>query len=412
MDFDGTVEHKSVNYIFSPTGTILDLDFDLDDSTKSPFNEEPFEDACVGSDYRVVHIVENARFVGVHDEPTVVDSSCMNPVVFRLSEDTGQMMDTGANCCITNNLSCLVDIESIPPFAVGVAVSGETVTPSLCTKRGFIPLPLPNGDHYFQRVYYNENATDTIMSPQAIVEDSRGRMVKWTQTGTARFADDKLQGNISFYDLDDVLVLQIPLERKNGLYFSSVNTMTIDSAPQPPPPVAPAPTVNRVRRPTTKRQQVEAELWAARLGFCGEWQLDAITKAADGLPDVLAPHPFRFQNIKEQANVRRQPASHSSERLTRPGQRFFMDFGFMRASTDDFSRPDSKRDRVVKSFDGYNSYLAVVDDYSRYTWVFLCKSKEPPVEIVLEFLHQFGLPNGGLIRCDEVKELALSKRFR
>ena len=165
MDFDGTVEHKSVNYIFSTTGTILDLDFDLDDSTESPFDEEPFEDACVGSDYRVVHIVENARFVGVHDEPTVVDSSCMNPVVFRLSEDTGQMMDTGANCCITNNLSCLVDIESIPPFAVGVAVSGETVTPSLCTKRGFIPLPLPNGDHYFQRVYYNENATDTIMSP-------------------------------------------------------------------------------------------------------------------------------------------------------------------------------------------------------------------------------------------------------
>ena len=59
MDFDGTVEHKSMNYIFSPTGTILDLDFDLADSTESPFDEEPFEDACVGSDYHVVHIVED-----------------------------------------------------------------------------------------------------------------------------------------------------------------------------------------------------------------------------------------------------------------------------------------------------------------------------------------------------------------
>ena len=134
MDFDGTVENKSVNYLFSQSGTILDLDFALDDPSDSPFEEEPDEDACVGSDYRVVHIVENAQFVGVHDDLTVADTSCRNPVIYRLSEETGQMMDTGANCCITNNLSCLVDVESIPPFAVGVAVSGDTVTPSLCTK--------------------------------------------------------------------------------------------------------------------------------------------------------------------------------------------------------------------------------------------------------------------------------------
>ena len=72
----------------------------------------------------MVHIIENAQFVGVHDDLTVADTSCRNPVIYRLSEETGQMMDTGANCCITNNLSCLVDVESIPPFAVGVAVSG------------------------------------------------------------------------------------------------------------------------------------------------------------------------------------------------------------------------------------------------------------------------------------------------
>ena len=92
------------------------------------------------------------------------------------------------------------------------------------------------------------------MSPQAIVGYSCGRMVKWTQTGTAQFADDKLQGKISFYDLDDALVLQIPLERHNGLYFSAVNTMTIDSAPQPSPSAPPAPAANKIRRPTTKRQ--------------------------------------------------------------------------------------------------------------------------------------------------------------
>ena len=83
MDFDGTVENKSVNYIFSPSGSILDLDFDLDDPSDSPFEEEPYEDACVESDYQVVHIIENAQCVGVNDDLTVANTSCRNPVVYR-----------------------------------------------------------------------------------------------------------------------------------------------------------------------------------------------------------------------------------------------------------------------------------------------------------------------------------------
>ena len=145
--------------------------FDLDDS------DTPFDDDCVGSDFRVVHIVEQAQMIGL-SAPDSSDSPGTSPVIYTMCADTNQMMDTGANCCITNNILCLVDVESITPFAVGVAVSGDTVAPSLCTKRGFIPLPMPNGDHCFQWVYYNENATDTIMSPNAICDDSRGQLVR------------------------------------------------------------------------------------------------------------------------------------------------------------------------------------------------------------------------------------------
>ena len=407
MDFDFN-EDYAVNYVYAPSGTILDIDLEPDDE-----DDELWQDTNdIDTDSRVVHIVEHPRLVGIHDDRTVTDYSCQRPIVYRLSVETGELMDTGANCCITNNLSCLVDVEDIPPFSVGVAVSGDNVRQSLCTKRGFLPLPLPNGDHYFQRVYYNEQASDTILSPQAICEDSNGRLTKWTQTGTTRFADEKIDGKITFYGPDDTVVLSIPLDRRNGLYFSKIDTMTIDSTAPSSKPVPVSAQAHKVRRPTTQRQQLEAELWAARLGYCGEWQLDAITKAADGVPDVLAPHPFRFSDVKEQANVRRQPASSSAPRLNHKGQRFFMDFGFLRASTADFARPDAKKDRVISSFDGYTSYLAVVDDYSRYTWVFLCKTKEPPVELVLEFLHQFGLSKGGLIRCDEGGELALSDKFR
>jgi hypothetical protein len=154
--------------------------------------------------------------------------------------------------------------------------------------------------------------------------------------------------------------------------------MTIDSTAPSCQPVPVTPRANIVRCPTMQRQQLEVKLWAARLGYCGEWQLDAITKAADGVPVVLEPHPFRFSDVKEQANVRHQPASSSAPRLNHKGQRFFMDFGFLCASTADFVRPDTKKDQVIRSFDGYTSYLAVLDDHSRYTWVFLCKTKDPP----------------------------------
>ena len=49
--------------------------------------------------------------------------------------------------------------------------------------------------------------------------------------------------------------------------------------------------------------QVEEELWASRLVFFGEWQLDAITKAADDIPNVLASQPFRFIDSKEQVAI-------------------------------------------------------------------------------------------------------------
>jgi hypothetical protein len=88
-----------------------------------------------------------------------------------------------------------------------------------------------------------------------------------------------------------------------------------------------------------------------------------------------------------------------------------MDFGFMRASTADFSRPNKEEDRIVESFDGYSSYLIVVDECSRFIWVFLCRSKEPPIEEASAFLATFGLSTGGMIRCDQGGELARSKDF-
>jgi hypothetical protein len=68
-------------------------------------------------------------------------------------------------------------------------------------------------------------------------------------------------------------------------------------------------------------------------------------------------------------------------------------------------------DRVIDSWDGYSSYLLVVDEDLRYIWVFLTKSKEPPLDIIDTFLDRFGLKIGGSIQSDQGGELAHSLAF-
>ncbi len=62
--------------------------------------------------------------------------------------------------------------------------------------------------------------------------------------------------------------------------------------------------------------------------------------------------------------------------------------------------------------DGFNCYLLVVDEFLPYVWVFLCASKEPPIDEMSAFLRVFGLADGGVLRCDQGGELAKSTRWR
>ncbi len=84
----------------------------------------------------------------------------------------------------------------------------------------------------------------------------------------------------------------------------------------------------------------------------------------------------------------------------------------MRASASDYTRPNKLKDCIVWSYDGYSSYLLVVDEASRMAWIFLIASKEPPIDIVRAFLAQHGHVDGGCIRTDQGGELARSPAFR
>ena len=163
--------------------------------------------------------------------------------------------------------------------------------------------------------------------------------------------------------------------------------------------------------PTTRARQVESEVWALRFGSPGEGQLDALPHHVDGVPPVFKYHSFQHIDFKEQAYMRKQPARKSAKRLSDCGSDFFMDFGFMRASTDDYRGPNKMTDRAVQSYDGYSVYLLIVDGASCRVWVFLTESKTPPIVILRAFLKKFGLAKG-VIRTDQGGKLAQSDAFR
>jgi hypothetical protein len=85
----------------------------------------------------------------------------------------------------------------------------------------------------------------------------------------------------------------------------------------------------------------------------------------------------------------------------------------MQASLTGYRRPNKTINRVVLSYDGYNSYLLIVDDKSAKTWVFLTRSKEPLLDIVRIFPRTFGrdICAGGFIRCNQGGELGWSQAF-
>ena len=109
--------------------------------------------------------------------------------------------------------------------------------------------------------------------------------------------------------------------------------------------------------------------------------------------------------------IRKQAVQRSAIRTPERKRCFYMDFGFLRASTLDLSQPTHGGNRVVYSHDRFTSYLLIVDEASRYIWVFLTNRKSPPLIIVNEFLKTHGLPDGGFIRTDQGSELAGSQAF-
>jgi hypothetical protein len=89
--------------------------------------------------------------------------------------------------------------------------------------------------------------------------------------------------------------------------------------------------------PVTRNCMTELEVWVLCLGSLGEQQLDMLLGNVTGTPPGFQYHPFCFIDWKEEARIEKQAALRSAERTTECKRRYYMDFGFMRASKSNFS---------------------------------------------------------------------------
>ncbi len=76
---------------------------------------------------------------------------------------------------------------------------------------------------YFQPCYYCENAVETIISPQAIL-DASDTFVEWSQTG---YKDDS-PGTLRFYSDSGLDSITLTLTKRDGLYYTHTDVLTVE----------------------------------------------------------------------------------------------------------------------------------------------------------------------------------------
>jgi hypothetical protein len=139
-----------------------------------------------------------------------------------------------------------------------------------------------------------------------------------------------------------------------------------------------------------------AELWHHCLGHPGITQLAHLQHHATGLPKDISLHPFRSCQICMDARHHCTPVWRTDITPVQPGNRFHVNFGFMRASNSSFG-PSAKTDsRVVQSHDGFLAYLLISDAATQYSWCFLPTPKNPRLLLCDCFFNVFAaLPANG-----------------
>jgi len=383
--------------------------------------------------------IDSTKTIITHDIPTS-DTTCTIAMIHLLTHAATQgipihqtlrlHIDGGANRSITNDKSLLIKYKNIKKHYMSSAAGDNDIA---CTGLGYIPWRASDGTVLLIKCYYSTQAPETIVSPSDVVMDHLLKFHTWTQH--ADFNSE--EGHIEFTNKDNGSQISFPLQLKNGLWYY-IHDDTTDYSPTKHPQSQPI-----VHRLTTASLY---ELIHARLGHPGERVMQNIHKHTVGIPKLKKPPLFRcgacsLVNATKRAISQKEvsEALHQSDKHTTdnesttmtspnivdinndnktpqddsllPGQTFQADMGFVRGTKYQQKGEDGQ---IITSMDGFNSYLLVIDRATRYTWIFLSRTKAPPVNLLKGFLTTHGTRHSVLkrIRTDKGGELWGSHEFQ
>ena len=333
-----------------------------------------------------------------------------NNGLYRIHINTSNSMqnDGGANRSVTNNKNMLIGYQSIDPYPIG-GVNEENGPAILCTGKGYIPWRSNTGEIVLIRSYYCAQVAGTIISPTDIVMAHNERFSGWTMDTDC----EEGLGEFTLKSKDGLSHLHFDAYMENNLwyhYFEPINNQHFNA-------------LNKSTAVINKlTDSALYELWHHRLGHPGKKATEKMHANVNGVPH-LRPNQFhcctscmigKFKktHIGKKRHIQQKPPTSASipEPTLGIGENLHMDYGFVRGS--DWSKEDNDG-KLVTSVDNFRSYLIVVDRASRYIWVYLTKTKHPPVEQVQGLLSKFkGLYPNATVTTDQGRELGASKAFQ
>ena len=145
----------------------------IHDHTWPPYADAPQPQSPTAQS-SILHIVDQPRVCGIFGD---------NTRIYTVSHADAQprhgLCDSGANLCMTNDPDLLLNVRPCKPFTISLATSdGEPTHTNICRSRGLLPLPLVDGTTYYQACFVNAYASETFISPQAIIDCSDGAFDK------------------------------------------------------------------------------------------------------------------------------------------------------------------------------------------------------------------------------------------
>mmetsp|Transcript_29198 Transcript_29198/g.41777 ORF Transcript_29198/g.41777 Transcript_29198/m.41777 type:complete len:656 (+) Transcript_29198:922-2889(+) len=255
------------------------------------------------------------------------------------NENVRVHVDGGANRSITNNKNQLIKYKNIKKYPMsGVSSEGPAL---VCTGVGYFPWRADNGEIVLVKCFYSEQAADTIISPTDIVVNNITNFDGWGQHSNL----DDGTGYVEFYRRNGVGSLRYTLHPSNGLWFYQNNINTEDYDVWSSQAVLGHPIVHRLG------QAASYALGHERYAHCGQRALSTVhLDLDDDQPPLTMPPFWKCLTCLLATGDQRPICEHNHVPLPQditdwiddpvtsddnnclPGQRFNIDFGFMKGT--------------------------------------------------------------------------------